>query len=148
MATDLMAALYLILLTFYSESEPSVEANTGGPSHKRPKLDDDIPPSKSITDDCLIENVSSLTHFHLRPLRGLDRSVEPQFCPEEYRAETQTCEGFAESLATLRADMQETWSAADVARRAEEYPRIVFLGTGSCIPNKTRNVSSILVHTR
>lgn len=28
------------------------------------------------------------------------------------------------------------------------YPEILFLGTGSSIPNKIRNVSAILLHTR
>ena len=34
------------------------------------------------------------------------------------------------------------------SEKAPRYPRVVFLGTGSCIPSKYRNVSSILIHTR
>ena len=30
----------------------------------------------------------------------------------------------------------------------KEFPEIVFLGTGSSMPSKGRNVSAILVHTR
>lgn len=97
-------------------------------------------------NDAHAQGVSSLTHFHLRPFRGLDRSVEPILAPDEYRAESRNIVGFSESLATLRTELDGTF-AADVAARDAAYPKIVFLGTGSCIPNKTRNVSAILVHT-
>lgn len=118
---------------------------------KRIKLDesDDSPKPIPVADcaDARIEGAASLTYFHLRPFRGLDRSVEPRLCHDEYRAETKSFEGFSESLAALHDDLQRNF-AAEVRQRSDEYPRVVFLGTGSCIPNKTRNVSSILVHTR
>lgn len=49
--------------------------------------------------------------------------------------------GFTELLAKLK----EEYSFP--SNSAESYPKIIFLGTGSCIPNKTRNVSSILIQT-
>lgn len=82
----------------------------------------------------------------MRPLRGLDRSVEPILTPDEYRTETRNFVGFPDALASLRTELARDF-AANVAARDAAYPKIVFLGTGSCIPNKTRNVSAILVHT-
>lgn len=73
--------------------------------------------------------------------------MEPRLCHDEYRAETQSFEGFSESLTALHADLRQNFGT-EVRQRTDEYPRVVFLGTGSCIPNKTRNVSSILLHTR
>lgn len=63
--------------------------------------------------------------------------------PELYVEETQCVEGFPEVLAELKQKLSET--EVDPLRK---FPQVVFLGTGSCIPNKTRNTSGILVHTR
>jgi hypothetical protein len=52
-------------------------------------------------------------------------------------------DGFPEVLAELKEKLTET--KADALRK---FPQVLFLGTGSCIPNKTRNTSGILVHTR
>jgi ribonuclease Z len=57
--------------------------------------------------------------------------------------ETQCMDGFSEVLAELKEKLIET--ETDAVRK---FPQVVFLGTGSCIPNKTRNTSSILIHTR
>ena len=57
--------------------------------------------------------------------------------------ETQCMEGFPEVLAELKQKLIETEADA-----VQMFPQVVFLGTGSCIPNKTRNTSSILIHTR
>lgn len=81
--------------------------------------------------------------FHLKLsflFLGLDRTLEAKVTPEEYVKETHAVPGFTELLAQLRKETEGSQSSTG-------YPRIIFLGTGSCIPNKTRNVSSILLQT-
>lgn len=73
--------------------------------------------------------------------------MEPFINPAEYLAETKAFPGFVDSLDDLQQQLTTHYANASVARD-DDYPKIVFLGTGSCIPNKTRNVSSVLVHTR
>ncbi|KAH8401674.1 hypothetical protein KR009_007226 [Drosophila setifemur] len=87
------------------------------------------------------QGVVSMTSFHLRPRKGLDRTLEAKLTPEEYVKETHAVPGFSELLSKLKEDYSFP------ACTANSYPKIIFLGTGSCIPNKTRNVSSILIQT-
>lgn len=47
-----------------------------------------------------------------------------------------------EIKASLSVDCGE-----EAAQRADQYPKIVFFGTGSQRPGPLRNVTSILVHT-
>lgn len=84
-----------------------------------------------------------MTCVHLRPRKCIDRSLEIRPNPVEFVKEITDIEGVSETLDALKNDRSHL-SPVD---RTTEYPKIVFLGTGSCIPNKTRNVSSILVHT-
>ncbi|XP_023943248.2 ribonuclease Z, mitochondrial isoform X2 [Bicyclus anynana] len=99
----------------------------------------------ALSDGDKLELVSArtLTTFHLRPKKELDRSSEPKLHIQDYIQETMGADGFVASLEKFR-------SLADSARYAksnsEEYPRVVFLGTGSCIPSKTRNTSAIVIH--
>lgn len=73
----------------------------------------------------------------------MDRSAEVKLSPAEFVKEITDIEGVSEALEAIkRGHLQYTQ-----ADRSQQYPKVVFLGTGSCIPNKTRNVSSILVHT-
>ncbi|KAI5635446.1 tRNase Z endonuclease domain-containing protein [Phthorimaea operculella] len=86
----------------------------------------------------------SLSIFHLRPKKQLDRSAEPKLNIEEYIQETMSMEGFVDSLEKFRRLVDaKRLSNPDSTK---EYPKVVFLGTGSCIPSKTRNTSSIVVH--
>lgn len=94
----------------------------------------------------ICEQVSTSTYYHLRPNKGLDRLNELAVCPDEYLNESASISGFAESLDALKQQLRQSYANEKISR-ADEYPKIVFLGTGSCIPNKTRNVSAILVHT-
>jgi ribonuclease Z len=65
--------------------------------------------------------------------------LNPRLCEEE----TLCVEGFPEVLAHLKQKLTEI--QVDPLKK---FPQVLFLGTGSCIPNKTRNTSSILIHTR
>ncbi|KAL7736223.1 hypothetical protein ACLKA6_002902 [Drosophila palustris] len=87
------------------------------------------------------QGVVSMTSFHLRPKKGLDRTLESKLTPEEYVKEIHAVPGVSELLAQLETETKGCQATDD------SYPRIIFLGTGSCIPNKTRNVSSILIQT-
>lgn len=73
--------------------------------------------------------------------KGLDRGLEAKLNPMEYIQETQLLADFPALLKKLKEDLSlSSPSTSDCT-----YPKITFLGTGSCIPNKTRNVSSILL---
>ncbi|CAK1546983.1 unnamed protein product [Leptosia nina] len=84
----------------------------------------------------------TLTMFHLRPKRELDRSAEPKLHIQDYIQETMDVDGFVPSLEQFRRLVDTMrYSKSD----AREYPKVVFLGTGSCIPSKTRNTSGIVL---
>nr|XP_023017824.1 ribonuclease Z, mitochondrial [Leptinotarsa decemlineata] len=84
---------------------------------------------------------NTFCNFHLRPKKGLDRTTELKLNPKEYIEETMVLEEFSKLLSELKTKLiQKKLTLANV-----NYPKILFLGTGSCIPNKTRNTSGILV---
>lgn len=60
----------------------------------------------------------------------------------EFIAETFRVEGFREKLAQVKKDILNA-----ISTDTNIYPKIIFLGTGSCIPSKTRNTSGILMYT-
>lgn len=75
------------------------------------------------------------------------RTSEQYINSHEYIREATILPGFTEALNDLKQKLNIQF-IKDIEKRTEMYPKIVFLGTGSCVPNKTRNVSSILIHTR
>lgn len=79
---------------------------------------------------------------HLRPRRCIDRQGELKMNPSVFLEETYSMEGMIESLNELKKTLMQSNADTD-----SKFPRILFLGTGSCIPNKTRNTSGILVYT-
>ncbi|CAH2980475.1 unnamed protein product [Chilo suppressalis] len=85
----------------------------------------------------------TLTTFQLRPKKQLDRSLEPKLHIQDYIQETMDVDGFASSLEHFRRQVEGMRYAKTDSK---EYPKVVFLGTGSCIPSKTRNTSAIVVH--
>ncbi|XP_062548161.1 ribonuclease Z, mitochondrial isoform X2 [Armigeres subalbatus] len=103
-------------------------------------------------NDAKIEGTSfvkstSLSYLHVRPKRGIDRSQEAVINPSEYLQELEILPEFKIALEQLHQKLKQRRPQHQIVPRSEKFPRIVFLGTGSSIPNKTRNVSAILVHT-
>lgn len=68
--------------------------------------------------------------------------LEVKINPREYAQEALNIDGFCDAIADLQVEMKN--KAASLGS-IEEYPKIVFLGTGCSIPNKIRNTSSILL---
>lgn len=95
--------------------------------------------SSKIEEKSDFLRVSTLTGFHLRPFKGLDLNSEATINFGEYLKELETIPGCLETISQVKTSLTGV-------RDSESFPQLVFLGTGSCIPNKTRNVSSILVH--
>ncbi|KAJ6648448.1 Ribonuclease Z, mitochondrial [Pseudolycoriella hygida] len=120
-------------------------------SNKKVKYDESIVQSstsevQSTEEHLTCEQVSASTYYHLRPHKGLDRLNELVVNYDEYIGESAEIPGFLESLDDLKQQLRQSY-VNEKTLRGDEYPKILFLGTGSCIPNKTRNVSAILVHT-
>lgn len=70
--------------------------------------------------------------------------MELKLNPSEYINETMVLDDFPNTLQNLKRDLLQRRNSFTI----EEFPKILFLGTGSCIPNKTRNTSGILLRTR
>lgn len=83
--------------------------------------------------------------FHLRPARGFDRFKEPYSHPDKALEETYVnCPTLPRLIEEFKAKSSEIVSRSK-AERNNEFPKVITFGTGSCIPNKTRNVSANLV---
>ncbi|GFY59139.1 zinc phosphodiesterase ELAC protein 2 [Trichonephila inaurata madagascariensis] len=91
-----------------------------------------------------IENVflaRTLERYYLRPNNGLDRSYSLTFNPEDFVEEAMNAEGFDALLKDLHSKIQVKAKFVN----GDLYPEVAFLGTGSSIPSKVRNVSAILI---
>ncbi|XP_035910676.1 ribonuclease Z, mitochondrial [Anopheles stephensi] len=98
------------------------------------------------TDPDLVRS-SSLSYMHIRPPKGIDRAQEASLNASEYLSELELLPDFKEALEALKQQMVQHNERRSASIRAEQFPRLIFLGTGSSIPNKTRNVSAILILT-
>ncbi|KAI8435659.1 hypothetical protein MSG28_003922 [Choristoneura fumiferana] len=112
-------------------------------------MESQVGDSAALTDSTAagkleIYSARTLTMFHLRPKKQLDRSAEPKLHVQNYYQETMDVDGFVGSLQQFRHLVDGVRYAK--SNSINEYPKIVFLGTGSCIPSKTRNTSGIIVH--
>ncbi|XP_059936724.1 zinc phosphodiesterase ELAC protein 2 isoform X2 [Mesoplodon densirostris] len=84
-----------------------------------------------------------LLKYQLRPRREWQRDAIMTCDPEEFIAEALELPNFQESVQEYRKTVQDGPAPAE---KRGQYPEVVFLGTGSAIPMKIRNVSSTLIN--
>ncbi|MBW01070.1 Zinc phosphodiesterase ELAC protein 2, partial [Eschrichtius robustus] len=84
-----------------------------------------------------------LLKYQLRPRREWQRDAIVTCDPEEFIAEALELPNFQESVQEYRKTVQDGPAPAE---KRGQYPEVVFLGTGSAIPMKIRNVSSTLIN--
>ncbi|XP_072794500.1 zinc phosphodiesterase ELAC protein 2 [Vicugna pacos] len=90
----------------------------------------------TVRGECLLK-------YQLRPRREWQRDAVMTCSPEEFIAEALELPNFQESVQEYRRAVQDSPAPAE---ERSQYPEVVFLGTGSAIPMKIRNVSSTLVN--
>ncbi|XP_028268720.1 zinc phosphodiesterase ELAC protein 2 isoform X2 [Parambassis ranga] len=91
----------------------------------------------NVRAECLLK-------FQLRPVMEWQRDAIPSCNSEEFVKEASEVPNFLNEV-----DKCRKMSAADSAEHTdhgEKYPEVVFLGTGSALPMKIRNVSGTLVN--
>ncbi|XP_063972569.1 ribonuclease Z, mitochondrial [Diachasmimorpha longicaudata] len=89
-----------------------------------------------------IHRAKTLDAVHLRPLQGLDKTAEIKINGKDDIDEAFNIDGFLDELAQLQTDIN---AKSKVLKDLPEYPKLVVLGTGSCIPSKVRNTSGLLL---
>ncbi|KFB53726.1 AGAP009743-PA-like protein [Anopheles sinensis] len=102
--------------------------------------------SPPASDSNLLRS-SSLSYLHIRPPKGIDRAQEALLNPTEYLNELDLLPEFKSALTDLKLELLPFHERRSATLRTDQFPRMIFLGTGSSIPNKTRNVSAILILT-
>lgn len=75
----------------------------------------------------------------LRPTLNVDTEFCPVLTPEKYLEEAFSIDGFKEKLDEFHENLKS------LPTDSRDYPRVLFLGTGSSVPNKIRNTSGILL---
>ncbi|XP_073435797.1 zinc phosphodiesterase ELAC protein 2 [Dendrobates tinctorius] len=100
-------------------------------------LADEASAGPGVRAECLLK-------YQLRPLVGWQRDQVAQKQTCEFVKEAMELPGFGRAVEECRRLLQAEDTLA--AEGNAQHPEVVFLGTGSAIPMKTRNVSSTLVH--
>ncbi|KAK0175588.1 hypothetical protein PV327_009328 [Microctonus hyperodae] len=114
-----------------------------------PLIHDQFPAVESteypIESECLkklnIHRAKTLDAVHLRPQSGLE-NTKIKIDRETDVNEVFNIDGFLDLLAELQTDIN---ARSKYINESEAYPKILMLGTGSCIPCKIRNTSGILL---
>ncbi|XP_023237388.1 ribonuclease Z, mitochondrial-like [Centruroides sculpturatus] len=91
----------------------------------------------------LVVPSESMVSYSLRPKEGLSRETSVNLDVDSFNREAFEKPDFEGNLKELQHILLE--EKPNETNNAI-YPEIAFLGTGSCIPSKVRNVSGILVH--
>ncbi|XP_063097873.1 zinc phosphodiesterase ELAC protein 2 isoform X2 [Cavia porcellus] len=90
----------------------------------------------TVRGECLLK-------YQLRPRREWQRDAILTCNPDEFIAEALELPNFQESVQEYKKSVQDAPASTE---KKNQYPEIVFLGTGSAIPMKIRNVSATLVN--
>uniref|UniRef100_A0A8C4I233 Zinc phosphodiesterase ELAC protein 2 n=1 Tax=Dicentrarchus labrax TaxID=13489 RepID=A0A8C4I233_DICLA len=88
----------------------------------------------SVRAECLLK-------FQLRPVMEWQRDAIPFCNTEEFVKEASEVPNFLEEV-----DECKKMCSTEAAETSEKYPEVVFIGTGSALPMKIRNVSGTLVN--
>ncbi|XP_014248785.1 ribonuclease Z, mitochondrial [Cimex lectularius] len=88
----------------------------------------------------LLSQARTFTTFYLKPKISLENSVRVKINPEEYKNEVLGDDNLRNELIKLKNELTSQDSTQ------QQNPSFIFFGTGSCIPNKVRNTSAILLN--
>ncbi|XP_073351035.1 zinc phosphodiesterase ELAC protein 2 [Pagrus major] len=102
---------------------------------KEPQASLHIP---NVRAECLLK-------FQLRPVMEWQRDCIPSCNTDEFVKEASEVPNFLEEVDECRK-ICSTDAAAEPRGRGGKYPEVVFIGTGSSLPMKIRNVSGTLVN--
>ncbi|XP_030592240.1 zinc phosphodiesterase ELAC protein 2 isoform X1 [Archocentrus centrarchus] len=91
----------------------------------------------NVRAECLLK-------FQLRPVMEWQRDAIPSCNSEEFVKEASEVPNFLAEVDKCRKICSA--GAAELSGQRENYPEVVFLGTGSALPMKIRNVSGTLVN--
>ncbi|XP_073516349.1 zinc phosphodiesterase ELAC protein 2 [Phyllobates terribilis] len=105
------------------------------PEIRLPSDEASAPPG--VRAECLLK-------YQLRPQVGWQRDQVAQNETCEFVKEAMELPGFGRALEECKRLLEAEETPADEGDT--QHPEVVFLGTGSAVPMKTRNVSSTLVH--
>ncbi|CAJ1075541.1 zinc phosphodiesterase ELAC protein 2 isoform X1 [Xyrichtys novacula] len=91
----------------------------------------------NVRAECLLK-------FQLRPVMEWQRDAIPTFNTDESVKEASEVPNFLQEVEECRRICSA--HAAETSGQTEKYPEVVFLGTGSALPMKIRNVSGTLIN--
>ncbi|XP_067860410.1 zinc phosphodiesterase ELAC protein 2 isoform X2 [Heptranchias perlo] len=91
----------------------------------------------TVRGECLLK-------YQLRPKFEWQRDAVLVADTEEFIKEATEIPGFLEKIDECKHVLAE--DPVDLSGKVDKYPEVVFLGTGSAIPMKIRNVSSIILN--
>lgn len=97
-------------------------------------------------NDIRIESLIAARTFSHRPEKSTTDILK--LSPQEWIEQLTISAETVESIKTFHNLHKEHIAKHPIDERVNEYPKIVFLGTGSSCPTRGRNASGILVHLR
>ncbi|MCL4136031.1 UNVERIFIED_CONTAM: hypothetical protein GTU68_056033, partial [Idotea baltica] len=101
-----------------------------------------------LGDETLLNKCQAYTclTYHIRPHLKIDESKKIKFNSNDFIKECYDIEGFQSTYDNVRTKVKAIKESIQKSTKERLYPNILFLGTGSCIPNKMRNTSGIVLN--